>query len=130
MKGVPQNQQPTMKYANYDVFVTKWGIELVGWTEAMGVCPIERLNMAPQLRRLLTALNTSTCHWEQLSAEEWAIHRAEYKARVDAGMVHRRAPRRDKGISRKGKLPTSNKIVSEGSNEESGEENVDAVAMV
>jgi len=129
MKGVPQNQQPTMKYANYDAFVTKWGIELVGWTEATGVCPIERLNTAPQLRRLLTALNTGTCHWEQLSAEDWAIRKAQYKARVDAGMVRQRAPRRDKGISRKGKLPTSNEIINEESDEESDEENVDPAVM-
>ena len=130
MKGVPQNQQPTMKYANYDAFVMKWGIKLVGWTEAMGVCPIEQLNTVPQLQHLLTALNTGTCHWEQLSAEDWAICKAQYKARVDAGMVRQRAPRRDKGISHKGKQPTSNEIISEGSDEESDKENMDPAVTV
>jgi len=41
MKGVPQNQQPTMKYTNYDAFITKWGVKLIGWTKATGVCLIK-----------------------------------------------------------------------------------------
>jgi len=118
-----------MKYANYDAFIAKWGVELVGWTEATGVCPIERLNMAPQLRHLITALNTGTCHWEQLSADEWAIRKAEYKACVDAGTVRQHATRKDKGISRKGKQPTSNEIINEGSDDSSDKENVDTAVM-
>jgi len=86
-------------------------------------------------------LNTGTCHWEQLSADEWAICKVEYKARVDTGMVDQRTPHKDKGISRKGKQPTSNEIINdgsdegsgegsgEGSNDESNEENVDTAVM-
>ena len=111
-----------MKYADYDALVCKWDVELIGWTEGTGVCPIERINTALQLRRLLTVLNTGTCHWEQLSSEELVTHRAEYKARSDAGMVRQCAPRNNKGISCKGKQPTSSEIIDS----ESDEENVDA----
>jgi hypothetical protein len=63
-----------MKYADYNNFVAQWGIELVGWTEGTGVCPIERINTAPQLQRLLMALNTGACHWKRLTADDWAGH--------------------------------------------------------
>jgi len=100
-----------MKYADYDSLVSKWGVELIGWTESTRVCPIEHINTAPQLWRLLTALNTGACHWEQLSPEELVKCRGEYKARSDASMVRQCVPCNDKGISRKGKQPTSSEII-------------------
>jgi len=90
-----------MKYANYESLVIQHGVELTGWTEGTGICPIERINTAPQLRCLLTALNTGECHWEQLTGDDWATRKAVYKARIDAGLGCQRAPRKDKGTSRK-----------------------------
>jgi len=62
-----------MKYTDYDALVAEWGVELIGWTESsgLGVCPIECINTAPQLRRLLAALKNGACHWEQLPEDEW-----------------------------------------------------------
>jgi len=125
--GMLPNQQPTMKYADYESLVITHGVELVGWTEGTGVCPIKRINTALQLRCLLTALNTGECHWEQLTEDNWATHKAAHKARLDAGLGHQRAPHRDKGTSHKGKQPLSSETVNSDSSE-SDEENVDLAA--
>jgi hypothetical protein len=86
--------------------------------------PIETINTAPQLHRLLTALNSGTCHWEQLTQEAWETRKSAHKARVDASNVHRRATRKDKGISRKGKQPSSRELVTDLDNSgDSDEEN-------
>ena len=111
-----------MKYADYESLVVAHGVELVGWTEGTGVCPIERINTAPQLRRLLTALNTGECHWKQLTEDSWATRKAAHKAHMDAGLGRQRAPRKDKGTSRKGKQPLSSETVDSDSSE-SDEEN-------
>jgi len=71
--------QPSMKYADYDALVVEWGVELIGWMEGAGVCPIKRINTAPQLQHLLAALNNGACHWEQLPEDEWSKRKAAYK---------------------------------------------------
>jgi len=116
-----------MKYADYESLVITHGVELVGWTEGTGVCPIECINTAPQLRRLLTALNTGECHWEQLTDDNWATRKAAHKTQINAGLGHQRALRKDKGVSRKGKQPISSEIVNSDSSE-SSEENVGIAA--
>jgi len=116
-----------MKYADYKSLVIRHGVELTGWTEGTGICPIKRINTAPQLRRLLTALNTGECHWAQLSEDDWATRKVAYKACMDAGLGHQRAPHKDKGMSCKGKQPLSSETVSSDSSE-SDEENVPTVA--
>ena len=116
-----------MKYANYESLVVVHSVELVGWTEGTGVCPIERVNTALQLRHLLTVLNTGECHWEQLTEDGWATCKAAHKARMDAGLGHQRAPHKDKGTSRKVKQTISNETVNSDSSE-SNEENVDLAA--
>jgi len=68
-----------MRYVDYECLVVQCGIELVGWME-VNVCPIEHINTSPQLQRLLTALNTGACHWEELSIDELATCTAVYKA--------------------------------------------------
>jgi len=111
-----------MKYTDYDALVVECGVQLVGWTEGAGVCPIDRINTAPQLRRLLTALNTGACHWEQLSPNDWAARKAMHKARVDAGLGRQRAVRKDKGTLRKGKQPTSREVIDSSDSEDSVDE--------
>jgi len=111
-----------MKYADYNSLVIEWGVELIGWMEGVGVCPIKRINTTPQLRRLLVALNNGTCHWEQLPEDDWSKRKAAYKGRMDAGQGRQHAPRKDKGLSHKGKQPISNDIVNSDS---SDKENLD-----
>jgi len=68
-----------MKYTDYEHLVIQCGVKLAGWMEVK-VCPIEHINTNPQLQRLLTALNTSACCWEELSTDELATCTAVYKA--------------------------------------------------
>ena len=114
-----------MKYTDYNALVVQCGVQLVGWMEGVGVCPIDRINTAPQLRRLLTALNTGACHWEWLAPDDWAVRKAAHKARVDAGLDRQRAVRKDKGISRKGKQPTSREVIDSSDDSSDSEDSVD-----
>jgi len=45
-----------MKYTDYNTLVAECGVQLVGWTEGTGVCPIDCINTASQLCRLLMVM--------------------------------------------------------------------------
>lgn len=59
-----------MSYINHKKIVCKWGVELVGWTDAKIENPAA-ITSSLALGRLLGVLHNGNCHWSPLTQESW-----------------------------------------------------------
>lgn len=89
-----------MQYVNYEeAIVQRYGIELQGWTYDKFVNPSELSTSLPLLRKLLTAIDTGSCKFVKLTAEELRKRLETYKKKVESGelKIRERKTRSDAG---------------------------------
>ncbi|TFK59004.1 hypothetical protein BDN72DRAFT_966187 [Pluteus cervinus] len=126
MKKLKASLTIKMNYTNYEPkIIIKYGVELVGWPLAEMINP-GKIGVAKLIRVLLNSLENESCHWVQLSKEEYTQRKADFTQRAidaeeeddddeeadddddDGGQrqkkrkakpLHRRAPKRQKKVS-------------------------------
>ena len=96
----------------YEKLVTKWGVELRGWTEPGEICNPGSFKTVRPLQRLWAAMQSDVCRWVCLEQEEWDNRKKEWNRKVLAGEVSSRAPRGSK------KSPSSPAIIEDQPNPE------------
>ncbi|KAH9918798.1 uncharacterized protein B0H18DRAFT_1122874 [Fomitopsis serialis] len=102
--NITGNPKIIMNYKSFEhEIVIKYGIDIEGWTPGKDrfINPSDLSDSLPLLRTLHEALESGTCKFIRLSAEQVSARRKAYDARVNAGEVVTRKTRKDKGGSHK-----------------------------
>lgn len=93
-----------MNYVNYDKSIVQTHrIKIIGWPESIPFIAPSSMTHCDDVRNLVHALQTSKCHWAQLSKRQVEEHMENICQREAAGEAigHRCKERADKGKKRK-----------------------------
>ncbi|KAF8335256.1 hypothetical protein F5887DRAFT_829706, partial [Amanita rubescens] len=103
LKRITNMDNISMNYVNYDKFVQKYRVKLVGWPENIKFTNPASLTSMDELRQLGQALRAHDCHWVRITEWEVRLHVESIKEREAAGesVGRKRKQRSDKGKPRK-----------------------------